>query len=141
MDADQCWQGCCCFSHEEKLAWAAEHGIAVPALASQPAACDVAGRGDGGDCCSEHDGADHHSVAQTESNDDPAPTPWRLVWGSRVLKCQGGSGVWLVIGPALAPPAPFEVSWEATLVAWLTLQDDHSLEVVAGVGSPPPESA
>lgn len=28
--ADQCWDQCCCFTHAEKLAWARQHGVAVP---------------------------------------------------------------------------------------------------------------
>src|ERR1051326_338719 len=31
--AEQCWRGCCCFSPEEKLAWARSHGIQPPEYA------------------------------------------------------------------------------------------------------------
>lgn len=30
MTADQCWQGCCCRTDAEKLAWAEEHGVRPP---------------------------------------------------------------------------------------------------------------
>lgn len=28
--AEQCWAHCCCFSNQEKLAWARQNGVAVP---------------------------------------------------------------------------------------------------------------
>jgi hypothetical protein len=31
MNADDCWDDCCCFTREQKLAWAVEHGVEVPA--------------------------------------------------------------------------------------------------------------
>ena len=31
-DAATCWKECCCFSTEEKLAWAKEHGVQPPAF-------------------------------------------------------------------------------------------------------------
>jgi hypothetical protein len=34
--AEQCWRHCCCFTPEEKFAWAAAHGVAPPAYAEQP---------------------------------------------------------------------------------------------------------
>src|SRR5262245_40642907 len=31
MTADDCWANCCCFSKQERLAWAREHQVEVPA--------------------------------------------------------------------------------------------------------------
>ncbi len=50
--ADQCWQSCCCFNDEQKLAWAEKNGVTPPAwflekmsrektVASKPAARNV----------------------------------------------------------------------------------------------------
>lgn len=30
MTAEQCWRSCCCFTNQQKLEWAREHGVAVP---------------------------------------------------------------------------------------------------------------
>ncbi|HWL06881.1 MAG TPA: hypothetical protein VNQ76_00550 [Planctomicrobium sp.] len=30
--ANQCWQKCCCFTNEQKLAWAERNGVKVPAI-------------------------------------------------------------------------------------------------------------
>src|SRR5260370_41429566 len=36
--AEDCWRHCCCFTPEERWAWAAEHGIQPPDYAERPAA-------------------------------------------------------------------------------------------------------
>ena len=28
--AAQCWQNCCCYSPQERIAWAAQHGVEIP---------------------------------------------------------------------------------------------------------------
>jgi hypothetical protein len=30
--AEQCWRQCCCYTNEQKLAWARQHGVAAPAF-------------------------------------------------------------------------------------------------------------
>jgi hypothetical protein len=37
QSAEECWRGCCCFSPEERLAWARQHGVEPPAYAERPA--------------------------------------------------------------------------------------------------------
>jgi hypothetical protein len=36
--AEECWRHCCCFSPEQRLAWAQERGIEPPPYAEEPAA-------------------------------------------------------------------------------------------------------
>src|SRR5215469_4629850 len=36
--AEQCWRHCCCFTAEERWAWAREHHVQAPAYAEKPAA-------------------------------------------------------------------------------------------------------
>src|SRR5205814_10554872 len=36
--AEQCWSGCCCFTPEERWAWADAHHVTPPAYAQRPAA-------------------------------------------------------------------------------------------------------
>src|SRR5262249_15950818 len=35
-NAEECWRDCCCYSPEEKLAWARAHGVEPPAYAAKP---------------------------------------------------------------------------------------------------------
>lgn len=42
--ADQCWRSCCCYSVEEKLAWAHRHGVTPPDFVAEAVPA--------GDCCS-----------------------------------------------------------------------------------------
>lgn len=35
--AEECWRKCCCFSHKQKLAWAAENDVKVPDYVLDPA--------------------------------------------------------------------------------------------------------
>jgi len=37
LNAEQCWARCCCFTHQQKIAWAREHGVAVPAYVAAAA--------------------------------------------------------------------------------------------------------
>lgn len=37
--AEQCWQRCCCFTREQKLAWVQRHAVRVPELARRKPCC------------------------------------------------------------------------------------------------------
>jgi len=110
--AEQCWRHCCCFTPEERWAWARAHGVQPPAYAERPAcsgwrttplraqaetkapAADCA-------CCSAH-------------HEPPPPPPppgsnVRWVLGVSALGCQGFSTFW--IGSAAALPPVAAVAW------------------------------
>src|SRR5438105_14669671 len=36
QSAEQCWRHCCCFTPEEKWAWAEAHGVVPPPYAERP---------------------------------------------------------------------------------------------------------
>src|SRR5947208_15226812 len=38
LSAQQCWRSCCCFTNQQKLAWAHEHGVSPPAYVFAAAA-------------------------------------------------------------------------------------------------------
>lgn len=38
QSAEQCWKSCCCFSNQEKLAWAKSEGVQLPAYVAKAAA-------------------------------------------------------------------------------------------------------
>jgi hypothetical protein len=105
MSADSCWDHCCCFSREQKLAWAVEHGVEVPAwvlarkVEPEKASQAVAK-------CS------HCKPTPTKSccagRAKPAQTKWVL--GMLARKCRGQGSDWLSSGAVL--PAPLPIVWQ-----------------------------
>lgn len=63
--AEQCWTSCCCTTPAERVAWALERGVPIPAYAVLPSApamrallassAAAAARPDDACCCTEHD--------------------------------------------------------------------------------------
>ncbi|HJT78443.1 MAG TPA: hypothetical protein VJ739_14665, partial [Gemmataceae bacterium] len=125
QSAEQCWRHCCCYTPEEKLAWAHAHGIEPPAYAERPAApvCrHCAGHDDA--CC--HKG--HH----------PAPGGWLV--GVRALECRGTSTLWLSTG-AVLPTVP-GVAWNPWLLPAdsLSYPDSPVLALSFSPPDPPPRA-
>lgn len=116
--AQQCWEKCCCFTHEQKLAWARQHGVEPPAIARQQTS----------DCC------------QTcEATPEPAAKPtttWFSAFSAR--GCRGEGTNWLSAVPAL-PPAPLSTwSYDWTPAEWLPSSNDiFSLQTSAALDPPP----
>jgi hypothetical protein len=120
-DAEQCWRHCCCFTPQEKLAWAKAHGITPPAYAERPAAqgwhtarlrdreqaetttCACAQhRPDAKGCCET-------ASRPVEKSSTKASTGSRWVVGVAALRCRGLTSLWLSAGAVLPPPAT--ASW------------------------------
>lgn len=95
MNADDCWKHCCCFTREQKLAWAVEHGVHIPAwvLNEKPRSCCQQKQLAGG-CCSK---------PQSEEK-----TKWVL--GIAARKCRGQGVDWF--STAAVVPAPPRVVWQ-----------------------------
>ncbi len=95
--AEECWRHCCCYTPEEKLAWAHAHGIEPPAYAERPADPVCRHDADHEDACCHHGHRQH----------GPASGPPRAGWlvGARALECHGVSTQWLSTG-AVLPPGP-----------------------------------
>jgi hypothetical protein len=134
LNAEQCWRHCCCFTPEQKLAWAAAHGIVPPPHAEQPDAqpalvADLSWvpqdpATDSGGCshgagqtssCHQPSSACHHQehsgcpkpACQTQAAQKKASSRWVL--GLFALGCRGSSAAWAATGAALTPPPP--VTW------------------------------
>ena len=141
MSAESCWKDCCCFTREQKLAWAVEHGVAVPAyvLNEKPKSCcqpKVAS------CCQKKS---NDLVAITEpapkksccSKTEPASgTTW--VIGIEARKCRGQGADWLSAGAVI--PAPPRIVWEEQFpcIEELTLIDVRPPLCDASPPTPPP---
>lgn len=106
MSAEACWQGCCCLTHEQKLAWAQKHGIEPPrgilTVATRPA-------GPGGSCCrSEECTADGDSDVQMD-----------FVRIEDYRKCRGEASLWLVLSQALLVRPEMAAVDPKAVVGWL----------------------
>ena len=118
--AEECWRHCCCFTPEEKFAWARRHGIEPPAYAERPGACCANGA-EGADslppCCAGKSGACCHAAEHRPA----AGRGW--VIGLTALRCRGLSTVWVTTGSVLPPAAPLAWRPWPPLVATLSYPD------------------
>jgi hypothetical protein len=110
--AEECWRHCCCFSVEERWAWAAANQVEPPEYAEKPAnagwstarlrdqaespkSCEHAKHAG---CCETralHSGREHQP-----STTEPAP-PTRPLCFLTAARCQGLSATCVAVGPVL----------------------------------------
>jgi len=97
MSAESCWDSCCCFSLEERVAWAKEHNGFVPSWARDAIA-------DEGSAPAAHACCDHGSAP----SDEAPPTPRGGFMSA--LSC-GGVHPWMLTGvpPSTPHAAPLVV--------------------------------
>lgn len=157
--AEECWQGCCCFTDREKLAWAAANDVVAPdyvvAAAAQEA---VAATEHVRSCCALRsvppDGIAAHSRGAAAVCEDanlagsvvpgaspPAETAPDYVLGVLLQRCRGQSPTWHSLPPCVLPAAVnFALSHEVvctlrpTDVPWPAAQSPRPPE-------PPPRAA
>jgi hypothetical protein len=132
QSAEECWSGCCCFTPEERWAWASEHNVQPPAYAEKPVAQGwqttrlrdaEEHAADSHNCC-EHDHKSVHSCCSesrvsekcascaepTAAKDTSAATPEtdqhaevRWVLGVSALRCKAVNLLWVSNGAVLLP--------------------------------------
>jgi hypothetical protein len=147
QNAEQCWRHCCCFTPEEKLAWAEAHSVVPPDYAEQPAVagwhtarqrdreadrtCGRCQCCEGGSCC------ETPARRSAPKRGDPVHT-WVL--GFAAARCHGSSTLWMSTG-AVTPPAP-SVTWSHTwpLAGWIPDFTSSASEVELDPVAPPPRS-
>jgi hypothetical protein len=100
-DAETCWRQCCCFNTEQKIAWAREHGVAVPdfllAEAETSATCSAdAGLADLKPCCRKR-----ILEARKKTKEQAAAIG---VLAIQMLRCQGMSLSFTALPPTITPP-------------------------------------
>jgi len=143
MTAQQCWQHCCCFSPDEKLAWAEAHQVEPPPEAQTAATQGwntprqrdredpSAGKQAKTSCCGGH-GADQPPSPAERSK----TSPWILgMWSQQ---CQGLSSSWLLGEPVSAPPPLIRWSYDASPVCWLQSCNPPGTSAVPVPPTPPP---
>jgi hypothetical protein len=89
--ADQCRRQCCCFSAEQKLAWARARGLLDREVTGDAPAASPQGKG----CCQQ--GCRHREPTRPASCSEP----WVDIISS--AKCQGLATLWITLGVALPP--------------------------------------
>jgi hypothetical protein len=115
VDAEQCWQSCCCLSVEERLAWARSQNIEPPApppssgwrskrLRDQEDSCPSCVK-----CKPVPDEPSSPHAASSEGEN----TGKSMVTGIGALQCRGASTLWVSTG-AVLPATP--LTWRS----WVT---------------------
>lgn len=138
VDAEHCWQECCCYTDAEKFAWAERHGVTVPLMAAAQLSAPLAESES--DCCHDSNGGPERACATAETAPVGQPAAWTLVLTPRVLECRGGALIWLSIGPSLPPPPVVIASGETRVIAWLACGDSKAPLPVLLTDTPPPRA-
>jgi hypothetical protein len=118
--AEQCWRSCCCFTPEERWAWARENNVEPPSYAEKPAASGwntVKLRDRDTDAstatCRKECGEPKCSNCCQSQPADPVKTDEsdskkiRWVLGFSTWSCQGFTTLWLSAGAVVPVPLPF----------------------------------
>jgi hypothetical protein len=131
--AEQCWRHCCCFTVQERWAWAQTHDVEPPAYAEQ--LCGEETHPDHGSqvrCCHDHR---NHAVSKSQSASGILP---RWILSFSVLQCRGLATLWISSG-AVAPPPPV-TTWSPCLLpsGWVWSPDISPITEVVCPLDPPP---
>jgi hypothetical protein len=156
LTAEQCWRNCCCFTPEERFAWAKAHGIEPPAYAAKPKPAgwraprlrDRAADGEGASACCRKGTADPAAKAGEQSSTCCSGHGERADRGCEKrpvrmpavspLRCRGLTAAWSAFaGGVVPPPVP---TWRASppLVAVLPVGHTRPRTVVSAPPTPPP---
>jgi len=126
--AAECWDNCCCFTPAERLAWAREHGVTIPAAAARrlaeeaaeeteaPRSCCAAKHaapkpaGPDSVCphCSDDARCDDHESCGTSAAESLPRVRW--INAIQAQKCQGLTTFWLTSGANL--PLAIKPLWQ-----------------------------
>lgn len=129
--ATACWQGCCCHTNREKLAWAEEHGVTPPAYVFAAAAKEepiaVAS------CC---------TAKKSPAKKTAAAAKWRvsLVPTIAARKCQGLAQLWVILSAAVPPVSPVEMAVEVAIADLAPLPAENLLSYDLVPPTPPPRA-
>lgn len=125
--AEQCWKSCCCFTKEQKIAWAAANHVEVPYhfMGDNPELARGSAKNGAkhGGCCSsksesicgptgkaKHSCCSHTSDSKKKLNAKPPSDEVGTASITNLLACRGLQLFWVTCPPSL-PPAPEEYQW------------------------------
>lgn len=150
--AEQCWKRCCCFTNQQKVAWAKQNEVAVPSYvvtaarqettlaSSKPNSnCDQCRKSGNSQNSSCETVADESSLAlATKPNQPSVEQPVRYFSGISALECQGLTSL-LQILTLCAVPWSHSVSVEGAVVSEMRLFESARLpQQNAEAPEPPP---
>ncbi|WP_437223390.1 hypothetical protein SH661x_003198 [Planctomicrobium sp. SH661] len=147
--AQQCWKKCCCFTHEQKLAWARKNRVKVPELViSQAKKSSTAAftfesllaRRPAKTCCSQRSGVKTAACESPRSTSSPK-SRMKTVIGTLAQQCQGeglafNSLPWTLLPEPVQIALPTNICFETAVVAETLLR-----EVSISPPVPPPRCA
>ena len=118
LSAVECWKSCCCFSPEERLAWAKRNHVTPPSYAVLSSPPSPSGWNDrpakACENCSDQESGSLEArdcQSRTCSHDhEPAPKPKRIYSGFMALKCKSLATLWVMTGACTMPPQPFTLA-------------------------------
>jgi hypothetical protein len=141
--AESCWQGCCCMTLSQKLAWAKEHGITPPDYALAAAEQDDCGVNEGAEppktcgSCSKHQ--QNCQTDETEAAGDGHSLELGLVKIEDYNRCNGLASIWLTIGHALLPKVDVKLPrTEPAPNSWDRVASQTAESFALSPATPPP---
>jgi hypothetical protein len=104
MRAADCWNQCCCFSAQERVAWARRHGAEIPESLVEKARQSEKP----GDCC----------IVKNVKTTTPGGKIAQRLLGFMARQCQGQQALWGDGEPAPLPNPIFQWCFDAQPVDW-----------------------
>jgi hypothetical protein len=148
QSAAACWKNCCCFTREQKLAWAAQRGIVPPLSAAAP----LAQKESSSSCCArgllaactsqprpKAGGESRAAGARqtTHPSNPPLENQVEIAVGALAQHCQGLPLLWTILGGAL-PPVQFGLRFSLDPGEWLRVESAAAAACSSSPEVPPP---
>jgi hypothetical protein len=150
--AEQCWAHCCCFTPEQRWAWAAAHQVEPPSCAQQPAGAGWRSEPkreqknrrkrseQGRSCCQTPRQVVATTKVANAKKQAPQKGTQRIRWalGMTALGCQGKATTWASMASALPPAAP--VTWTPIpgIMDHVRYAQDNAITLTFAPVTPPP---
>ena len=143
-DAETCWRECCCYTQEEKIAWAKENSVLPPAFVlaqlSRKASAKTAKTP--GSCCSSVartccDGSS--SCCSDKANCEAAQMEELFVLAFQVLRCRGLTSSLTSLPPSILPMGKELVEFQSPLLATVVPIENLYSSPSQEIEPPPPQ--
>lgn len=166
VTAEDCWRQCCCFSPEQKFAWAREHGVTPPSYAepvtaegwNTPRLRDQVEKHAHGhcpncvpdknekarevtsSCCSKKDRDSCCSTPNPSEARKPTSKAGGWTLTLRARSCKSEATLWVSLGTVAPPPLPADWKWNETISDSLDLSHFSPVHLFFPPPDPPPRS-
>jgi hypothetical protein len=145
--AAECKEKCCCFTREQKLAWAETRGVDPSTIVDQTSASPARSCCSSGRKPSPAPTCPHCGQAQSKAPASPAHATSKPEAPQRMLvvlpverQCQGLDDLWLILAAASLPPATVEIpSADTSATPFSMPLFSRPANVWPAPPSPPPE--